>query len=233
MPLHSCKLHSLPINVSSVKVPTQSCLISISERIPTSLLLQHLLAEYALVSAFHPNVFRKLLALLKHILRAWGPAHFLPNNLMYALHCIASHFQDIGKYLQEVGHEVGVTTGRKRRCGWLDLVQLRYSTQINGYTSINLTKLDVLDDLAEIKVGIKYLHEGVEVPYFPADLKVLEKVEVEYVTLKGWKSKTSECTVYSQLPTEARQYVEMIEQLLNVRIEWVGVGPGRDRMLTR
>jgi adenylosuccinate synthase len=112
-------------------------------------------------------------------------------------------------------------------------VQVRYSNQINGYTSINLTKLDVLDDLEEIKVGIKYLCEGVEIPYFPADLKVLEKVEVEYVTMKGWKAKTSDCTVYAQLPVDARRYVEFIEQLLAVRIEWVGVGPGRDRMLAR
>jgi adenylosuccinate synthase len=141
--------------------------------------------------------------------------------------------QTVGTQLQEVGREYGTTTGRKRRTGWLDLVQLRYSTQINGYTSINLTKLDVLDDLPEIKVGIKYHHEGIEVPYFPADLKVLEKVEVEYVTLKGWKTKTSDCTVYAQLPAEAKAYVEFIEQLLGVKIEWIGVGPGRDRMLTR
>ena len=141
--------------------------------------------------------------------------------------------QSVGTHLQDVGCEYGTTTGRKRRCGWLDLVQLRYSNQINGYTSLNLTKLDVLDGLPEVKVAIKYHHEGVEVPYFPADLKVLESVEVEYVSLKGWKGKTSECTQYAQLPVEAKNYVEFIEQLLGVRIEWVGVGPGRDRMLTR
>lgn len=112
-------------------------------------------------------------------------------------------------------------------------MQLRYANQINGFTSINLTKLDVLDDLDEIKVGVKYLHEGHEIPYFPADLKVLENVKVEYVTMKGWKTKTSECTVYAQLPLDARRYVEFIEQSLGVKIEWVGVGPGRDRMLTR
>ena len=141
--------------------------------------------------------------------------------------------QEIGTHLQEAGHEYGTTTGRRRRCGWLDVVQLRYANQINGFTSINLTKLDVLDDLAEIKIGIKYLYEGSEIPYFPADLKVLEKVEVEYVTMKGWKTKTSDCTVYTQLPAEARRYVDTIEQVLAVRIEWVGVGPGRDQMLTR
>jgi adenylosuccinate synthase len=77
------------------------------------------------------------------------------------------------------------------------------------------------------------MHNNVEIPYFPADLKVLESVEVVYVTLKGWKTKTSDCKVYAQLPLEARRYVEFIEQLLAIRIEWVGVGPGRDRMLTR
>jgi adenylosuccinate synthase len=113
------------------------------------------------------------------------------------------------------------------------LVQLRYSTQINGYTSLNLTKLDVLDDLPEIKVAIKYIFEGRELPYFPADLKVLEKIEVEYATFKGWKTKTTDCTAYAQLPVQAKQYIESVEQLLGVKIEWVGVGPGRDRMLTR
>lgn len=126
-----------------------------------------------------------------------------------------------------------MTTGRRRRCGWLDLVQLRYSCQINGYTSLNLTKLDILDELPEIKVAIKYLYEGHEIPYFPADLKILENIEVEYVTMKGWKTKTSDCTMYAQLPQEAKAYVEMIETLLDVKIEWIGVGPGRDRMLVR
>jgi adenylosuccinate synthase len=90
-----------------------------------------------------------------------------------------------------------------------------------------------LDNLPEIKVAIKYVYQGEELPYFPADLKILEKVNVEYVTFKGWKSKTSDCTLFSQLPHEARMYVDSIEQLLGVRIEWIGVGPGRDRMLTR
>jgi adenylosuccinate synthase len=112
-------------------------------------------------------------------------------------------------------------------------VQLRYSCQINGYTSLNLTKLDVLDDFDEIKVAVKYMQNGTEIPYFPADLKVLEGVEVEYITLKGWKTTTSNCSAFAQLPLEAVRYVEFVEQALAVKIEWVGVGPGRDRMLTR
>ena len=102
-----------------------------------------------------------------------------------------------------------------------------------GRVGAVVSGLDVLDDLTEIKVGIKYLHDGTEIPYFPADLKVLENVQVEYVSMKGWKTKTSQCTVYAQLPLEARDYVEFIERHLAVKIEWVGVGPGRDRMLTR
>ena len=98
---------------------------------------------------------------------------------------------------------------------------------------MNLTKLDVLDNLDEIKVGLKYLYQGNEVPYFPADLKVLENVKVEYVALKGWKAKTSECTAFAQLPENARRYVEYIEHVLGLRIDWIGVGPGRDRMLAR
>ena len=115
----------------------------------------------------------------------------------------------------------------------MDLVQLRYSNQVNGYSSINLTKLDVLDELDEVKIGTKYIYEGREINYFPADLKVLENVQVDYQTLKGWKTKTSDCTSYAQLPVEAKNYVEFIEQQLGVGIEWIGVGPQRDRMLTR
>jgi adenylosuccinate synthase len=75
--------------------------------------------------------------------------------------------QDIGVHLQEVGKEFGTTTGRRRRCGWLDLVVMKYSCLINGYDSLNLTKLDVLDDLAEVKVAVKYLVDGEELPGFP------------------------------------------------------------------
>lgn len=135
--------------------------------------------------------------------------------------------------MQETGHEYGTTTGRRRRCGWLDLVQLRYATQINGYTSINLTKLDILDGLEEVKVAVRYLRRGVEIPHFPADLKVLYEVEPQYVTLRGWRAKTSECKAYSDLPPEAQNYVEYIEKGLGVRIQWIGVGPERGKMLTR
>ena len=103
-------------------------------------------------------------------------------------------------HLQEVGAEYGTTTGRRRRCGWLDLVMMRYSCLINGYTSLNLTKLDVLDGLPEIKVATSYLYQGKELSSFPADLTMLGKVEVQYKTLPGWKGPISEVTEYAQLP---------------------------------
>lgn len=136
-------------------------------------------------------------------------------------------------HLQEVGAEYGTTTGRRRRCGWLDLVMMRYSCLINGYTSLNLTKLDVLDGLPEIKVATSYLYQGKELSSFPADLTMLGKVEVQYKTLPGWKGPISEVTEYAQLPETCRQYVEFIEDFLGTPISWVGVGPSRRSMLQR
>ncbi|KAK9455820.1 Adenylosuccinate synthetase [Dipodascopsis uninucleata] len=139
---------------------------------------------------------------------------------------------DIGETLQDVGAEYGVTTGRKRRCGWLDLVVLRYSTIINGYTLLNITKLDVLDGLKEIKIGIAYHYNGKRFETFPEDLLVVEKVEVEYVTMKGWNTDISKITKYEDLPQEAKDYLKFIEDFVGVKIGYVGVGPGRSAMIT-
>ncbi|CAL1705796.1 unnamed protein product [Somion occarium] len=139
---------------------------------------------------------------------------------------------DIGVYLQEEGREYGTTTGRRRRCGWLDLVVMKHSCLINGYDSFNLTKLDVLDNLEEIKVGVKYLVNGEELPGFPADLGVLEQVEVEYVTLPGWKRSIASTTSFAELPLNCQKYVGFIEEFLHVPVEWIGVGAGRESMIT-
>ena len=93
--------------------------------------------------------------------------------------------------MQNVGQEWGATTGRKRRCGWLDMVVLKYSNMINGYHSINITKLDVLDGFEEIKIGIAYRLNGELLSSFPADLKMLENVEVIYESMPGWKQDIS------------------------------------------
>lgn len=140
---------------------------------------------------------------------------------------------EVGEHLQTVGAEFGVTTGRKRRCGWLDLVVVKYSAMINGYTKLNITKLDVLDKLPEIKVGVFYKHNGRTLETFPADLDILEECEVEYVTLPGWQSDTSHCRTYEDLPKEAQEYISYIENFIHIPVGWVGVGPGRESMLTK
>ncbi|TFK36430.1 AMPSase 1 [Crucibulum laeve] len=140
---------------------------------------------------------------------------------------------DIGVHLQEVGREYGTTTGRRRRCGWLDLVVMKHSNMINGYDTLNLTKLDVLDQLPEIKIGVRYLVDGKELPGFPADLELLAKVEVEYVSLPGWNTSIENVTEYSELPENCKKYIEFIESYLDIPVEWIGVGPGRESMVKK
>ncbi|KAI9291210.1 adenylosuccinate synthase [Neoconidiobolus thromboides FSU 785] len=138
---------------------------------------------------------------------------------------------EIGEKLQDIGHEYGVTTGRKRRCGWLDLVVLKYSNMINGYTSLNLTKLDCLDTFESIQVGVKYIYKGEELKSFPADLSILSEVQVEYVTLPGWSEDISNIRSFDALPENCKKYVLFIENFLNVKVKWIGVGPSRDAMI--
>lgn len=138
-----------------------------------------------------------------------------------------------GDKLQSIGAEFGVTTGRKRRCGWLDLVILKYSTLINGYTSLNITKLDVLDTFKEIPIGISYSLKGEKLDLFPEDLTTLGKVDVEYVTLPGWDQDITKIKSYADLPENAKKYLKYIEDFVGVPVEWVGTGPSRESMLHR
>ncbi|KZM25100.1 adenylosuccinate synthase [Ascochyta rabiei] len=140
---------------------------------------------------------------------------------------------EFGEKLQKVGHEVGVTTGRKRRCGWLDLVVLKHSHACNDYTSLNLTKLDVLDDFEELKIATSYSHKGQKLEGFPSNPDVLAEVEVHYETLPGWKKPTTGAKSYYDLPSQAREYIEYIEKFVGVKVKWIGVGPARDHMVVR
>lgn len=140
---------------------------------------------------------------------------------------------EIGEHLQMKGGEFGTTTGRSRRCGWLDLVVVKYSTMINGYDAIALTKLDILDELKEIKVAVAYRKNGKRLNGFPADLELLESGDVEYVTLPGWQVSTVGCREYEHLPENARKYVEFIEDICNVPVKWIGVGKSRAHIIAR
>uniref|UniRef100_A0A8C0PYQ3 Adenylosuccinate synthetase isozyme 2 n=1 Tax=Canis lupus familiaris TaxID=9615 RepID=A0A8C0PYQ3_CANLF len=123
---------------------------------------------------------------------------------------------EIGELLQTRGREFGVTTGRKRRCGWLDLVLLKYAHMINGFTALALTKLDILDMFTEIKVGVAYKLDGEIIPHFPANQEVLNKVEVQYKTLPGWNTDISNARTFKELPINAQNYVRFIEDELQI-----------------
>jgi adenylosuccinate synthase len=139
---------------------------------------------------------------------------------------------EIGENLRKIGHEYGVTTGRPRRCGWLDLVMLEYSHSINGFTCFALTKLDILDTFEEILVAVAYKLDGQIIDYKPrrTDWK---RVEVVYEKMQGWKTDTSNCRTYNDLPPAARAYVEMIEKRLDVPVRYIGVGKDRKSLIVR
>jgi len=141
---------------------------------------------------------------------------------------------DQGEALRVAGHEFGTTTGRPRRCGWLDIVALNYVCTINGFTALNLTKLDVLSGLSEVKIGVTYRNaDGIRIRSFPSDLSVLEQVQVDYEVLPGWNKDITNVRSYQELPVEARRYVERIEELVGLPIHYIGVGPGRDALIVK
>ncbi|GAQ87471.1 adenylosuccinate synthase [Klebsormidium nitens] len=141
---------------------------------------------------------------------------------------------ETGDRLRANGFEFGTTTGRPRRCGWLDMVALRFACDINGFTHINLTKLDVLSGFSEIKLGVGYrAPDGEVVPAFPADLELLEQIKVDYEVLPGWEEDISGMRKWSQLPKNAQAYVLRIEEIVGVEVKWIGVGPGRDAIITK
>lgn len=116
----------------------------------------------------------------------------------------------------------------------LDLVVLRYSTAVNHYTALNLTKLDVLDTFSTIQVAVAYIGpDGEKLTTFPADLNILNSCKVQYETLQGWESTTKGARTWSELPPQAQKYVEFIESSVGVKIVYIGTGPDREDMIFR
>ncbi len=136
----------------------------------------------------------------------------------------------VGERLQNKGHEFGATTGRKRRCGWLDLVALRYAVCVGGMDELILTKLDVLSHFDKIRVCTHYEWRGEKVDCFSFVNPELDKVKPVYVELEGWKTDISGCRNFEDLPEKARQYIAFIENQVNLEIPVISVGP--DRMET-
>jgi adenylosuccinate synthase len=133
------------------------------------------------------------------------------------------------EHVRELGGEFGTVTGRERRCGWLDLVALRYAVRLNGMTSLALTKLDVLSEFAEIPVCVRYaLPDGTETEHFPAHQSDFHHCRPVFETLPGWEEPLAD-----GLPDAARTYVEFVERELDVPVRLVGTGAGREAVLAR
>jgi adenylosuccinate synthase len=140
-------------------------------------------------------------------------------------------FDDIGDAIQVKGAEFGATTGRKRRCGWLDSVLLRNSARLNGLTGLAITKLDVLDEMESLKICTAYEYNGEIIHDFPASIKILKDCKPVFETFPGWPEDISNVRKIDDLPQNAKNYLSRIEELTETPINIISVGPGRDQTI--
>ncbi len=179
-------------------------------------------AGYAAVgTGVGPTKIDKVLGVTKAYLTRVGEGPF-PTEL----------FDEVGDLLGTVGHEFGTTTGRKRRCGWFDAVLMNYTANINGLTHMAVTKLDVLDSLKTIKICTAYEINGVVTKNFPPTLAELSKAKPIYEEIPGWNSSTIGIKTYNELPENAKAYLKKLEELVEVPIAIIAVGPKRDETIT-
>lgn len=142
-------------------------------------------------------------------------------------------FDDIGEHLSAKGHELGATTGRKRRCGWLDAVALRRSRIINSLTGICITKLDVLDGLDPVRICVSYDCDGQEINHPPSSADALAQCQPIYIDMPGWQESTKGVQNYEDLPANARTYLEKIESLIETPIDIISTGPDRNETIIK
>lgn len=138
---------------------------------------------------------------------------------------------EIGGWIREKGHEYGVTTGRSRRCGWLDAVILKTTVRVSGLTSLCVTKIDTLAGLEKLKICVGYKFNDKVIDYFPASLDDLAKCEPIYEEFDGWSEEVGKARSYDELPENAKKYLKRIEELTGTKISIVGVGPRRDQTI--
>lgn len=141
-------------------------------------------------------------------------------------------FDENGKRMAKVGHEFGATTGRPRRCGWLDLVALKYAVDINGITELAMMKSDVLSGFKTLKVAVKYNYKGKEISHLPYNIEP-ENVKPIYKEVKGWKEDITNIKDYNKLPETLKNYIKMIEDYVEVPVKIVSVGPDRTQTIFR
>ncbi|TQD27311.1 adenylosuccinate synthase [Methanolobus vulcani] len=165
-----------------------------------------------------PTRVDEVLAIVKAYITRVGEGP-LPTELL----------DDIGKQIQDVGGEFGTTTGRSRRCGWFDLPLLKKAIYLNGYTSIALTKLDVLSNLEPVRVCVAYELDGKTIDYPPEDTSELARCKPVYEDLPGWNSDLTGVKEFSDLPQNAQDYVLYLEGKMGVKIDYISVGPAREQ----
>ncbi|HQJ52657.1 MAG TPA: adenylosuccinate synthetase, partial [Anaerolineae bacterium] len=140
---------------------------------------------------------------------------------------------ELGSRIRELGHEYGTTTGRPRRCGWLDLTILRYARRVNGLDALALTKLDVLAGLPSLRVAVAYRIGGELTRTFTVDEDELAAADVVYEELEGWEGDLGKARRFVDLPAQARTYVQLIEDEVGIPVEMISTGPGREQLLRR
>ncbi len=141
-------------------------------------------------------------------------------------------FDKDGDKLTEQGHEYGTTTGRRRRCGWFDAELVRFATQLNGFTQIAITKLDILDNFPTVKICTHYTLNGKRIGYVDGDANFLNKVKPVYKTLRGWMKSTREVKRYEDLPTNAKAYLKELGKQIGAKIKYISTGENRNEMIT-
>jgi adenylosuccinate synthase len=140
---------------------------------------------------------------------------------------------ETGDYLRERAHEFGTTTGRARRCGWFDGVVSRYTARLNGFDSIALTRLDILDEMDSVNVCVGYEVDGKRFDHPPSDTAVLGKCQPVYEELAGWKASICSIADFDELPAEATTFIRRIEAIVGAPANVVGVGPTRAQSISR
>jgi adenylosuccinate synthase len=134
---------------------------------------------------------------------------------------------ELGEKLRAAGQEFGATTGRPRRCGWIDLVALKYAVRVNGMNELTLTKLDILNDFEEIKLCTEYVIDGEETDTFPLDLPDIENIEPKFKTMPGWQQSLENCNSFEDLPSNAKEYLNFVQEYLGVELTILSKGPKR------
>ena len=170
-------------------------------------------------SGFPKSIYSDVLGVAKAYTTRVGAGPF-PTEL----------FCEEGQKIAELGHEFGATTGRPRRCGWLDLVALKYSAKLNNLTELCITKLDVLDTFDEIKTCIGYKVNGEDTPF---KSRMLHKAEPVYKAFKGWNCSLADCENYESLPDKAKEFLNFIEGYVGVKISLISNGPNREDLIHR